>query len=80
MKEFQGGCARPKAKVQQPLDAPAAPEIEKGVSKTMIQVGKPAPEFTAPGFYQGKFVEIDLADYRGKWIMLCFYPGDFTFV
>lgn len=80
MREFQGGCACPKAKVEKPVETAALPEIEKGVSKSMIQVGKPAPEFTAPGFYQGKFVEVDLADYRGKWIMLCFYPGDFTFV
>jgi peroxiredoxin (alkyl hydroperoxide reductase subunit C) len=46
----------------------------------MIQVGKPAPLFSAPAFYQGKFVEVDLEDFKGNWMMLCFYPGDFTFV
>lgn len=46
----------------------------------MIQVGKPAPDFTAPAFFKGAFAEMNLADYRGKWVMLYFYPGDFTFV
>jgi peroxiredoxin (alkyl hydroperoxide reductase subunit C) len=26
------------------------------------------------------FKNIKLSDYRGKWVVLCFYPGDFTFV
>lgn len=80
MKEFEAGCSRPKAQVAPTQDVVAAPEVQKGEQKTMIQVGKPAPEFSAPGFYQGKFVEMNLADYKGKWVMLCFYPGDFTFV
>lgn len=46
----------------------------------MIKVGKPAPEFTAPAFYEGKFTSVSLEDYKGKWVLLCFYPGDFTFV
>ena len=44
------------------------------------RVGKPAPEFTASGFYQGKFMNFSLDEYKGKWVLLCFYPGDFTFV
>mgnify|MGYP002353196095 FL=1 len=47
---------------------------------SMIKVGSKAPTFTAPAFHQGKFTKVDLADYAGKWVMLCFYPGDFTFV
>ncbi len=27
-----------------------------------------------------KFVQMKLSDYLGKWVVLCFYPGDFTFV
>ena len=46
----------------------------------MIRVGKPAPTFTAQAFHEGKFVEVNLEDYKGKWVLLCFYPGDFTFV
>jgi len=46
----------------------------------MIQVGQKAPDFTAPGYYEGKFINMKLSDYLGKWVLLCFYPGDFTFV
>ena len=51
-----------------------------GGGNIMIKVGSKAPTFTAPAYYQGKFTKVDLADYAGKWVMLCFYPGDFTFV
>jgi len=53
--------------------------INKGEQK-MIKVGKPAPTFTAPAFHEGKFTNVSLEDYKGKWVILCFYPGDFTFV
>jgi len=46
----------------------------------MIQVGKKAPDFAAPAFYKGGFVSVKLSEYLGKWVLLCFYPGDFTFV
>lgn len=46
----------------------------------MIKVGKPAPDFTAPAYLKGKFVNISLSEFKGKWVLLCFYPGDFTFV
>ncbi len=46
----------------------------------MVKVGNPAPDFTAPAFFEGKFMSINLSEYRGKWVLLCFYPGDFTFV
>jgi hypothetical protein len=45
-----------------------------------IKVGTKAPDFTAPAFHKGKFKQIKLSDYLGKWVVLCFYPGDFTFV
>jgi hypothetical protein len=45
-----------------------------------IRVGQKAPDFTAPAYYQGKFVTVKLSDYLGRWLLLCFYPGDFTFV
>ena len=44
------------------------------------QVGKAAPDFTAPAYHQGKFTSVKLSDYLGKWTLLCFYPGDFTYV
>ena len=46
----------------------------------MIKVGKKAPDFTAPGYQKGKFVNVTLSEHLGKWVLLCFYPGDFTFV
>jgi alkyl hydroperoxide reductase subunit AhpC len=45
-----------------------------------VQVGREAPAFTAQAFHQGKAKDINLADYKGKWLMLCFYPADFTCV
>lgn len=40
----------------------------------MLRIGQPAPEFTVPST-QG---ELSLRDYRGKWVVLFFYPLDFT--
>lgn len=55
-------------------------DIETKEEMSMIQVGKPAPSFKAQAYHDGKFINVDLEDYRGKWVLLCFYPGDFTFV
>ena len=44
------------------------------------RVGKPAPDFETNAFVSGGFKKIKLSDYLGKWVVLCFYPGDFTFV
>jgi peroxiredoxin (alkyl hydroperoxide reductase subunit C) len=48
--------------------------------ESMIKVGQKAPDFSAPGFHQDKFISVKLSEYLGKWVLLCFYPGDFTFV
>jgi peroxiredoxin (alkyl hydroperoxide reductase subunit C) len=66
---------------EKPSTAPAPEVIE--TKKEMImtaQVGQKAPDFEAPAYYQGKFTTVKLSDYLGKWLMVCFYPGDFTFV
>ena len=44
------------------------------------RVGQKAPDFTAPAYYRGGFTNVKLSDYLGKWVLVCFYPGDFTFV
>ena len=44
------------------------------------RVGKPAPDFELTGFIGSGFKNFRLSDYKGKWIVVCFYPGDFTFV
>jgi len=46
----------------------------------VARVGQKAPDFAAPAYYRGSFTNVKLSDYAGKWVMLCFYPGDFTFV
>lgn len=45
------------------------------------QIGKPAPEFTdVPAVVNGVFKDISLKSYLGKYLILLFYPQDFTFV
>ncbi len=54
--------------------------IQKEGFKMIARVGKPAPDFEAGAYIDGGFKNIKLSDYKGKWGVLCFYPGDFTFV
>jgi len=56
------------------------PVERKEVSMTLAKVGKPAPDFVMSGYHAGGFKNFKLSDYKGKWIVVCFYPGDFTFV
>ena len=44
------------------------------------QVTKPAPDFTADAVVNGECKTLKLSDYRGKYVVLFFYPLDFTFV
>ncbi|MFM7468011.1 MAG: peroxiredoxin [Vampirovibrionales bacterium] len=46
----------------------------------MPQIGKKAPTFTASAYAGGQMTEVSLESYRGKWVVLFFYPLDFTFV
>ena len=46
----------------------------------MNLVGQQAPEFQLEGFFRGAFSNYKLSDYRGRWVILLFYPLDFTFV
>lgn len=43
-------------------------------------VGQLAPQFKAQAYIDGQIKEISLSDYKGKWVVLFFYPLDFTFV
>ncbi len=82
MPEEPKGCARVTGAVlgaapetRQP-DQPV-PKEEKAMT---ARVGQKAPDFTAPAYYRGGFTAVKLSDFAGKWVLLCFYPGDFTFV
>lgn len=81
-KEFNPGCNRPEIKQNKTEEeiAEKIKETYKEDDMSMIKVGKPAPNFSAPAYIKGKFAEVELSEYRGKWVLLCFYPGDFTFV
>ena len=77
------GCARPTGG---PVGEPAGEgdtksmETPERTEQNMIMVGQKAPDFTAPAYYNGEFTSVTLSDHLGKWVVLCFYPGDFTFV
>ena len=78
--DFKPGCQRPPIKKPALQTIPTTESNLKEAKETMVRVGKPAPEFIASAFYHGKFANISLSEYQGKWVLLCFYPGDFTFV
>ena len=46
----------------------------------MLQPATTAPTFNGPAVVNGEFKEISLNDYKGKYVVLLFYPADFTFV
>jgi len=46
----------------------------------MIKINNPAPDFSLDAFHDGQLTKVHLSDYRGKWVVLFFYPADFTFV
>lgn len=76
------GCVKPAAG---PLVAEPAPTegttAQEEVKMTIARTGKEAPDFEATAYVAGKgFQNIKLSDHRGQWVVLCFYPGDFTFV
>jgi len=46
----------------------------------MSIIGNKAPSFSAKAAFQGEIKTVSLDDYKGKWLVLFFYPLDFTFV
>jgi len=82
MSNEQAGCSKPSTvQVEE-----AQPEVNVETSETpkgaanMIKAGQKAPDFSAMAYQDGGFKEVKLSDYAGQWVVLCFYPGDFTFV
>lgn len=84
MTEAKDSCVKPaKGPILPPEGVESAftgTRERKELPKMFARVGKPAPDFEATAFVNGGFENIKLSAYRGKWVVLCFYPGDFTFV
>jgi len=84
MPEAKDGCVSP---AKGPI-GPEAPDFSEKqeqsvpeVVKMQAKVGKPAPDFGASAYVgEEGFKNIKLSDYKGKWVVVCFYPGDVTFV
>ena len=84
MAKMKDGCVKPARGViaAKAASSPAGTAMPAEEVKTVqARVGGEAPDFEANAFLAGEgFKPIRLSDYKGKWIVLCFYPGDFTFV
>ena len=80
--EMEVGCARPTGGPVGETTEETSDQPKQVMEETasMIQVGKKVPDFVAPAYQKGKFISVKLSEYLGKWVLLCFYPGDFTFV
>ncbi|MBW1738324.1 MAG: redoxin domain-containing protein [Deltaproteobacteria bacterium] len=84
MKELKIGCGKPTGSKVGEAEKEEKP-MEKSENKkedimASVSVGTKAPDFEAPAYQDGNFGQVKLSDYLGKWVVICFYPGDFTFV
>ncbi|MFQ5499770.1 MAG: alkyl hydroperoxide reductase subunit C [Candidatus Zixiibacteriota bacterium] len=46
----------------------------------MPLINQPAPGFSLEAYHKGDITRVSLADLKGKWVVLFFYPADFTFI
>jgi len=46
----------------------------------MLRIGSQIPDFELEAFQKDQIKKLKLSDHRGKWLVLLFYPADFTFV
>ena len=83
MTDAKDGCVKP-SKGPIGMELPQSNILQstfvQEVPKMIARVGKTAPDFELSAFLNGGFRNIKLSEYKGKWIVICFYPGDFTFV
>lgn len=74
------------------FNAQASVSVRGYASVAVPRIGEAAPDFTAKALVNGEYVmltyptnsvrfkEVKLSDYKGKYLVLFFYPLDFTFV
>ncbi|MFH0912615.1 MAG: peroxiredoxin [Patescibacteria group bacterium] len=46
----------------------------------MLQIGDKAPDFILKGYFKNKIKDYSLKEFKGKWMLLWFYPADFTYI
>jgi peroxiredoxin (alkyl hydroperoxide reductase subunit C) len=46
----------------------------------VVSIGERVPDFEVPAYRDGTVISVRLSRFLGSWVVLCFYPGDFTFV
>jgi len=84
MAKNKDGCVKPAGGplISAKAESAGTQSDPQEVPKMLARVGHEAPDFEATAFIPetGDFQPVKLSDYKGKWITLCFYPGDFTFV
>jgi len=54
--------------------------VDHSIHTSKAQISKAAPPFEGTAVVDGKFQELKLSDFKGKYFILLFYPLDFTFV
>ena len=84
MGQQQQGCVQPAqgpivpGETDESFQVQQTPQQEE--SEMVVRVGTPAPDFEATAYVDSAFKNVKLSDYKDQWVVLCFYPGDFTFV
>ena len=73
-------CVEPVGGPEPAAEQASKAPVERTVQMDVARVGAKAPDFEGMAYFAGGFKRVKLSDGAGKWTMLCFYPGDFTFV
>jgi hypothetical protein len=65
-------CRRTGSKAEETTSETAEKEV-----KPMVMIGRKAPDFVAPAYLEGKFVNVKLSEYLGKWVCSVLLPRGF---
>jgi len=60
------------------MEAKTAPDDRP--MQQIARINQEAPDFRLPGAYHGEVHQYSLTQYRGAWLVLFFYPADFSFI